>query len=153
MDNDHSCGVIPVYQTPNNHARQYLLVQHKAGHWGFPKGHPEKNESELQTATRELHEETGLTAHHLLEDRLFTERYIFRKRSGKVVDKTVTYFIGFVPEPTFAIQEEELQNAAWGDLQTTLDLMSFDEGRKLLLEVDAFLDRETANSPNSPNSA
>ena len=38
----------------------FLLIQQKAGHYGFPKGHVEKNETEVETAIREIKEETGL---------------------------------------------------------------------------------------------
>lgn len=146
MDRDHSCGIIPVYATAGQ-PRQYLLVQHKAGHWGFPKGHPENDETTLETALRELKEETGLTPDSLIDDVPFAERYIFRKRSGKVVDKNVTYFIGFIATTTVDYQDDELQDAAWGDLDATLERMSFEEGRKLLLEVHAFLDRDASRTP------
>ncbi|MEQ9455325.1 MAG: NUDIX domain-containing protein [Phycisphaeraceae bacterium] len=142
MDRDHSCGIIPVYGGANGEPRRYLLVQHKAGHWGFPKGHPETGESELETALRELGEETGLAPERVLEATPFAERYVFRKRSGKVVDKTVTYFVGFVRSRSFQVQEEELQAAAWGDVEETVGRMSFEEGRRLLREVDAYLDRD-----------
>lgn len=43
-----------------------LLVQRRnapnAGLWGFPGGHVERGETALAAATRELHEETGVTA-------------------------------------------------------------------------------------------
>ena len=37
-----------------------LLVKHNVGHWGFPKGHMEKDEIEIQTAIREVKEETNV---------------------------------------------------------------------------------------------
>ena len=36
-----------------------ILVQTKAGRFSFPKGKRNKSESELETAWRELQEETG----------------------------------------------------------------------------------------------
>ncbi|QDU70195.1 bis(5'-nucleosyl)-tetraphosphatase [Mucisphaera calidilacus] len=143
MDRDHSCGVIPVFIEPGE-PRRYLLVQHNAGHWGFPKGHPERGESSLETAIRELHEETGLTSDRIISDHPFSERYVFRKGSGRVVDKSVTYFIGFMDTLDVAYQDDELQDAQWGDLEATLGRMSFEEGRKLLMEVHAFLDRDAS---------
>jgi len=38
-----------------------LLVQEAGGSWGPPKGHMEAGESQLDTALRELREETGIT--------------------------------------------------------------------------------------------
>ena len=49
---DRSFGVIPVRQQQG--IRQYLLVQHHAGHWGFPKGHPDEGESPREAAERDL---------------------------------------------------------------------------------------------------
>lgn len=56
---DKSFGVIPVFK---NDGGEYFfcLVKHRAGHWGFPKGHPDVDESEEETAKRELLEETGI---------------------------------------------------------------------------------------------
>ena len=38
----------------------YVIVQSLEGYYGFPKGHMENNETEEQTAVREIYEETGL---------------------------------------------------------------------------------------------
>ena len=52
-----ACGII-LYT--NIKQKKFLLIQHHAGHWGFPKGHQEKGEDDLTTARRELQEETGI---------------------------------------------------------------------------------------------
>lgn len=139
MDTDFSCGVIPIVF--DGAVRRYLLVQHHAGHWSFPKGHPENGETPEQAARRELQEETGLSEVELLLTPAFDERYVFTKRSGKTVEKDVTYFLGRVARPgTVAVQEKELADFAWGDAAATAGRMTFDEGRALLAEVERFLD-------------
>ena len=56
-----SCGVL-AYRTTENR-REYLLVfEQYSQRWSLPKGHMEPGETEVQTALRELWEETGLTA-------------------------------------------------------------------------------------------
>ena len=56
-----SCGVLP-YRTANGQ-REYLIVFAQFSQcWSLPKGHMEAGETEIQTALRELFEETGLTA-------------------------------------------------------------------------------------------
>ncbi len=138
---DFSCGVIPWRQLPGE-PRKYLLIQHNAGHWSFPKGHPEEGDSsDLATARRELAEETGITEVTLLESPCFDEAYGFRDPQGNWVDKTVRYFLGEVDpqagEPV--VQLEEIQAAVWVDAPGTRRMLSFDEGRKLLDLAEAHL--------------
>jgi len=138
MLEDFSCGVIP-YRNKDGQ-RQFLLIQHKAGHWAFPKGHPDAGETYLDTARRELEEETGIRDVNLDTDHLFEESYIFTKRSGKTVNKRVLYFLGKVAsDQKITLQEAEVSDYAWGSAKKTRKKMTFDEGRALLDEVLAYL--------------
>lgn len=56
-----SCGILPCRNI--NGYEEYLIVfQSGSQSWSLPKGHMERGETEIQTALRELYEETGLTA-------------------------------------------------------------------------------------------
>ena len=56
-----SCGVLPYRLTGSE--REYLIVYEQFSQcWSLPKGHMEAGETEIETALRELFEETGLTA-------------------------------------------------------------------------------------------
>lgn len=55
-----SCGFV-VY-TDVFGERRYLVIESVNGDVGFPKGHAEAGESELETAIRELREEVGINA-------------------------------------------------------------------------------------------
>ena len=44
-----------------NKENKIAMVEQRNDIWSLPKGHLEKNESELDAAIREIHEETGLT--------------------------------------------------------------------------------------------
>lgn len=56
-----SCGILP-YRVAEGQ-REYLIVFEQFSKcWSLPKGHMEAGETEVQTALRELQEETGLTA-------------------------------------------------------------------------------------------
>ena len=57
---EKSCGA--VLYTGNGPYRRYLLLQNRSGHNGFPKGHVEADETEIETALREIWEETGIHA-------------------------------------------------------------------------------------------
>lgn len=56
-----SCGILPYRE--QNGRREYLIVFEQFSRcWSLPKGHMEAGEAEIDTALRELYEETGLTA-------------------------------------------------------------------------------------------
>lgn len=137
---DYSCGVIPIRVTESG--REFLLVRHHAGHWAFPKGHPEGDETPMETARRELLEETGLASVELLEAPAFEEAYSFTKKSGTVVEKMVTYYLGRLSDPAaeVTVQAEEVSAFAWGDAEATVAQLTFAEGRRLFDEVLSYLD-------------
>lgn len=54
MKYEKSCGAV-VFDKD-----KVLVVKHRAGHVDFPKGHVEKNETEEETAIREVKEETNI---------------------------------------------------------------------------------------------
>ena len=132
MKQDHSFGVIPVYL--GDAAPQFLLIQHQAGHWGFPKGHAEGDESAQQAALRELAEETGLIPARLLGEPL-DEYYTFTNPKGAAIAKTVTYFIGQMKDQAVTMQVAEIRDFAWGNAEQTHQRLSFEEGRTFFARV------------------
>ena len=58
MKHEKCCGAV-VY-TKIGDQIHYLLVQNLKGIYGFPKGHMEADETETETAIREIKEEVGL---------------------------------------------------------------------------------------------
>ncbi len=139
MKQDYSCGVIP-YRL-NNGRREFLLIQHLAGHWSFPKGHPEDGESPIDAAAREFREETGIAVCRVQPSPAFEESYSFVKRSGKSVRKRVTYYLGAVDvSAVVRVQPEEVADYMWGDASSTRLQITFEEGRALLDEVVAYFD-------------
>lgn len=114
MKREVSCGVIPVRKTEKGSV-EFLLVQGYGGFWGFPKGHKEGNETHIETAKRELLEETGLEA-DCLPGNIFTETYKIARKKGPDVIKKVVYYIGFVNNTRVTIQRSELRRFGWFDL-------------------------------------
>ena len=58
---EKSCGVLP-YRIVNGRREFLLVFETYSKCWSLPKGHIEAGETEVQTALRELYEETGMTA-------------------------------------------------------------------------------------------
>src|SRR5438874_1044874 len=95
-----SFGVIPVFRVADKSFGKsplFCIVRAKDGHWGFPKGrcNIDQNESEQETALRELREETGIADCDISNNHFFIEEYFFESR-GVRHHKLVKYFLGFV---------------------------------------------------------
>ena len=58
---EKSCGVLP-YRIVNGRREFLLVFEAYSQCWSLPKGHIEMGETDIETALRELEEETGLTA-------------------------------------------------------------------------------------------
>lgn len=136
MIQEESHGVIPLKF--ENHHWQVFLVQHRAGHWGFPKGHAEKNESSQEAAFRELAEETGLQIDHLLTDAHFEEVY-FYPLHGREIEKHVYYYLAEVIGVPH-LDMRELITGQWFPLDLAVERMTFAEGKCLCRQAKAFLE-------------
>ena len=56
---EKSVGAI-VFHVAGNKIK-FLLIKYRNGHWEFPRGHVENNETESDTMKREIKEETNIT--------------------------------------------------------------------------------------------
>jgi bis(5'-nucleosidyl)-tetraphosphatase len=129
---DESFGIVPILAREKSYL--FLVVQHHAGHWGFPKGHANQGELPVEAARRELEEETGIRDYRLLDDTPLVENYTFIK-GEKTVEKTVTYFLAQVSDRRISCQEAEIQNYSWASFDETLQLITFEQGKKILVEA------------------
>jgi 8-oxo-dGTP pyrophosphatase MutT (NUDIX family) len=87
-------------------------VQQLDGHWGFPKGHPEGDETPVETARREAKEEAGIDDIELIDSRMLESHYSFEK-DGVTWHKTVGFFVGIVTSEVAAHQAKELIGLRW----------------------------------------
>lgn len=144
--NDKSYGVVPVIKVKNKW--QVLLVEQISYRgsndrfWTFPKGHPEANESPLETAKRELTEETGIKDVRLIEDAKFSIEYSFKHESKKI-NKTVSYYLGICAnEKTNISLPDEIANLAWLNFKEAMKTLTHDNAKQILLSAGEFI---TAN--------
>ncbi|MBM3198238.1 MAG: NUDIX domain-containing protein, partial [Chlamydiae bacterium] len=111
MREEKSCGVIPLRQGELGELR-VLIVVHKGGkHWGFPKGRQDPEETDQETASRELEEETGLIVSRFMKDTPYEECYTFYRGKTRV-HKKVCYFPCLV-QGELRLQPEEILEACW----------------------------------------
>jgi bis(5'-nucleosidyl)-tetraphosphatase len=131
MKEDFSFGIIPLRK--ENDQWQVFVIQHLGGHWSFPKGHPEPGETEIQTAERELWEESGLTVDRYPIDNVFKETYRFRQ-AGIMISKTVKYWVAEV-SGTVVLQVREVIDYTWVPLEDAMKAVSFKEAKRMLAVV------------------
>lgn len=117
-----SYGVVPVFKNKNSF--YVLLVKNsKGGHWGLPKGTPEKDEKPIDTARRELYEETGIEDIEIKTEVTFEEKYDF-EQGGVIYSKTNTYYIGFVNEMTKGNKLDEIDELKWVKINEAQNILT-----------------------------
>jgi 8-oxo-dGTP pyrophosphatase MutT (NUDIX family) len=115
-------GVIIFHRNEHNHI-QFLLVQGYGNYWGFPKGHAEHNETHIQTALRELKEETQITNVAIVPDLKFREEYVIERKRGPSIFKKITYFVGEVKKKKAQRLRSEIKQLAWFDIEFAKQLV------------------------------
>ena len=125
---EESFGIIPLKQESG--IWHVLLILHQGGrHWAFPKGHGNPGETPIDSARRELREETGLDIQELLQDHPLMERYQFH-RKREIVIKTVQYFPALV-QGDLHLQAEEIRDAKWVPLKDAARHLTFKEAKEM----------------------
>lgn len=126
----YSYGIIP-FLKENSHYK-VLLIQHHWGHRSFPKGQMKPQETPLQTAKREVFEETWLSDIEVIPHVYFDHYYSFSDRQGGLVHKRVGFFVGEVYSPTIVLQKEELKNYCWQEVDRALEILTFESDKNIL---------------------
>ena len=111
---------------------QFALIKAN-GHWGFPKGNIEKDETPELTALREISEEIGVPLNRLrIVGRLPPEKYAFRW-DGVLVFKTVhNYLVLLNGEAALNPQLSEVEEAQWFSPSAARRVISFKNSRETL---------------------
>lgn len=136
MKQEYSAGVVVFYHGKN--ALEFLLLHYQSGHWDFPKGHIEENETKHETALRELMEETGLTAE--LQPGFQEEfSYFFRYPcNSELVKKKVYFFIGKSYGKKVILSDEHI-GFAWLPYEQALEQLTYKNAKELLEKAHEYL--------------
>lgn len=140
MKHDYAFGIIPMSR--DGAEVRLLLIQKNEGHWGFPKGHVEGAEAPLQTARRELLEETGIADCDIDEQTPFEENYDVILH-GEKVPKTVVYYPAWVTSKQVTIQLIELKDFGWFSYDEALAIATYGVTKELLKSFKPYLESRT----------
>jgi len=120
---EQSIGAVIKYQDSgeNSESSEFLLLRNRRGFWGFPQGHKEKGESEIQTLVREVFEETGIKALEILSY-IGKIHYSYFKGDGMKSEKEVRFYFATTPTREIKISEEHA-DFRWVTLIDALNML------------------------------
>ena len=131
---EKSCGVVLL------NSNKVLLLQHvskgRKGHWDFPKGHVDKGETEIETALRELKEETGIKHVKIIDDFRDTISYTFL-RDQKRIGKEVVFFVATTIENEVNLSNEHA-DFKWLEYDSAMSKLTYGKARQVLQNAIKF---------------
>lgn len=125
---------------------EYLILKHK-NYWNFPKGGAEKEETEIETAKREIKEETGLTRLVFIPGFRSTRNIIYRgsknsikvEHRGRIVLRRSIIFLAESPSRRVKISHEH-RGFAWLPFEEAKKRLAIlGDNHKVLIKADKFL--------------
>lgn len=109
-----------------------LIFRKTLNDYTFPKGHLEKGETLQECAIRETEEETLRANHLLINEEIYTEKYI--TPSGEKVENHL--YIAIDDGPTSKnIAIEDREELIWVDPTEVLELLTYEDLKKIWEEI------------------
>ena len=134
---EKSCGALIGHKFNNNY--KFLIIGSKyrgREYWGFPKGHMEKDETEIETAKREIKEEVGIDVRIIPE---YREHTYFSYKRGFILE--AVYYAAVSDECSVRCQEGEVDNYLWCDVRDACDRLTSDCDKVILNKLKIFFDK------------
>lgn len=132
MKKEKSCGAVIFREQAGR--REYLLLRSTGGHVTLCKGHVENNETEQETALREIREETGLCV-----DFVENFREVITYSPAPDCVKDVVFFLARLSGGTLVCQPEEVAEAWFAPVEQALAAITHASDAGVLRRAEAFL--------------
>lgn len=129
-----SCGFVVFKREKNEN--YYLIIKSLNGDIGFPKGHVEPGESEIETALRELLEETGVRVETIVE---FRQQIEYPLPNVRDAIKQSVYFLGKSVSSDIVCQKSEVAEACFMPYESALNSLTFVETKRILMAAEHFI--------------
>ncbi len=122
---EKSCGVVVIKDD------KVLLIRQKNNVVGFPKGHVELGETEIQTAVREVLEETGIVV-EVISNKRYTIGYMMKDN----IRKEVVYFLGkVINDDNFNYENDEVTECFWVAIDDVTKFIKYNNLKKMWLTI------------------
>ena len=135
MLKEFSYGAV-VYKICDGEPLFLLVFSRRNERWGFPKGHIEKGETEIETASREIYEETGIRKVNFIDGFKKEEVYIIDgtrpETKGRIAEKHSVYFLAEALSDSMVFYDEEVAETKWVNVNKAKQLLSFSGQRKAI---------------------
>ena len=132
MKQEKSCGAI-VYKVIDDVIYYYIIKQNR-GHYAFPKGHVEEDETEEDTALREVKEETNLD---ILLDTGFREISTYSPKEN--VMKDVIYFVAIAINDNTKPQKTEVSDILLMRYKDAYKKLTYDRDKEILEKANVYI--------------
>ena len=129
---EKSCGAV-LYKLVEGEPR-FALVRGSV--FGFPKGHVEQGEREMDTALREIREETGVSA---VIDTGFRREVIYHSPRFKNGRKRVIFFLAKCPEDQTPKAGSEIKSLILVPYSDAIRVLKLDTLKKVLEDAYAYM--------------
>jgi 8-oxo-dGTP pyrophosphatase MutT (NUDIX family) len=128
---EQSIGAVIRHQSQEDlQTSEFLLLKNRRGFWGFPQGHKEKGESEIQTLIREVFEETGINELEI-QSYIGDIRYSYFKGDGMKSEKEVRFYFAITPTRQVKISNEHA-DFRWVTLADALNMIDHAKLKQIL---------------------
>jgi 8-oxo-dGTP pyrophosphatase MutT (NUDIX family) len=153
---DHSAGGVVFRRGPETGELEVALIATRGGkRWQLPKGSRERDESSLDTALREVEEESGLST--TCERFLLTIDYwywdTYRREVPELVHKTVDFYLLRVTGGALNDSSYEVDAVGWFSFDRALELLAFDGEVEVVKSALALLSESADGNSGPPASA
>ena len=118
------CGAIIIKDN------KVLLVYQNNDVWGFPKGHMEEGETEIETALREVKEETNLDIE--IDE---SKRYELSYYTDCDKYKTVVLFLAKPLNDNIIKQDKEITEIRYVDFKEAFNIINYDNLKEVWKKV------------------
>jgi 8-oxo-dGTP pyrophosphatase MutT (NUDIX family) len=149
INEETSVGAI-IYKKSRNNILFLLVYSKRNREWGFAKGHIEQSETEIQTAKREIEEETGISDIIFIEKFRETDSYRIKgtlmSTKNRIITKKVVYYLCCANEEFKRISDEEIGMCEWLSYSRAFDLLKYKKQKEILSKANKFIKEECNES-------